>query len=149
MDLTVRAAGLDAEDPLAHLRAEFDLPPGTVYLDGNSLGAPLRRVADRLQRVVRDQWGGRLIRSWSEGWWEAPRRVGERIAPLLGAAPGQVVVADSTSVNIFKALVAAARLAPGRRGILVDGATFPTDGYIAASVAELTGTVLPPVHIDD
>ncbi|WP_433186126.1 kynureninase [Actinoallomurus sp. CA-150999] len=149
MDLTVRAAELDAADPLARLRAEFDLPPGTVYLDGNSLGAPLRRVADHVGRVVREQWGGRLIRSWSEGWWEAPQRVGERIAPLVGAAPGQVVVADSTSVNIFKALVAAVRLAPGRREILVDAATFPTDGYIAASVAELTGTVLRAVRVDD
>ncbi|GAB3981137.1 kynureninase [Actinoallomurus acanthiterrae] len=149
MDLIDRAAELDAADPLARLRAEFDLPPGTVYLDGNSLGAPLRRVADHVGRVVREQWGGRLIRSWSEGWWEAPRRVGERIAPLVGAAPGQVVVADSTSVNIFKALVATVRLAPGRREILVDAATFPTDGYIAASVAELTGTELRAVHVDD
>ncbi|GAA4614997.1 kynureninase [Actinoallomurus liliacearum] len=149
MDLTARAAKLDAEDPLAHLRAEFDLPPGTVYLDGNSLGAPLRRVADQMQRVVREQWGGRLIRSWSEGWWEAPRRVGERIAPLLGAAPGQVVVADSTSVNLFKALVAAVRLAPGRREIVVDAATFPTDGYIATSVAELTGRVLRTADADE
>ncbi|GAA0321346.1 kynureninase [Actinoallomurus spadix] len=149
MDLTARAAELDAEDPLAHLRAEFDLPPGTVYLDGNSLGAPLRRVADQLQRVVREQWGGRLIRSWSEGWWEAPRRVGERIAPLLGAAPGQVVVADSTSVNVFKALVGAVRLAPGRSEIVVDAATFPTDGYIATSAAELTGRVLRTADIDD
>ncbi|MEV5751619.1 kynureninase [Actinoallomurus sp. NPDC052308] len=149
MDLTARAAKLDAEDPLAHLRAAFDLPPGTVYLDGNSLGAPLRRVADQMQRVVREQWGGRLIRSWSEGWWEAPRRVGERIAPLLGAAPGQVVVADSTSVNVFKALVAAVRLAPGRREIVVDAATFPTDGYIATSVAELTGRVLRTADVDE
>ncbi|MCO5967571.1 kynureninase [Actinoallomurus soli] len=149
MDLTARAAELDAEDPLARLRAEFDLPPGTVYLDGNSLGAPPRRVADRMQRVVREQWGGRLIRSWSEGWWEAPRRVGERIAPLLGAAPGQVVVADSTSVNVFKALAGAVRLAPGRPEIVVDAATFPTDGYIATSVAELTGRVLRTADLDD
>ncbi|MCO6009758.1 kynureninase [Actinoallomurus purpureus] len=149
MDLAGHAAKLDADDRLAHLRAEFDLPAGTVYLDGNSLGAPPRRVADHVAKVVREQWGGRLIRSWSEGWWEAPRRVGERIAPLIGAAPGQVVVADSTSVNIFKALVAAVRLAPGRREIVVDAATFPTDGYIAASVAELTGAVLRAADVDD
>jgi kynureninase len=149
MHLTDRAAKLDVEDPLAHLRAEFDLPPGTVYLDGNSLGPPARRVADRMQRVVREQWGGRLIRSWSDGWWTAPRRVGERIAPLLGAAPGQVVVADSTSVNVFKALVAAVRLTPGRREIVVDAATFPTDGYIATSVAELTGCTLRTADVDD
>jgi kynureninase len=147
--LAERAAKLDADDPLAHLRAEFDLPAGVVYLDGNSLGAPPRRVAARMQEVIREQWGGRLIRSWSEGWWSAPARVGERIAPLIGAAPGQVVVADSTSVNIFKALVAAVRLAPGRSEIVVDADTFPTDGYIAASVAELTGTVPRTATIDD
>ena len=142
MDLTGRAAKLDAEDPLAGLRAEFDLPPGVVYLDGNSLGAPLRRVAARVDEVVREQWGQRLIRAWPEGWWDAPRRVGERIAPLVGAAPGQVVVADSTSANLFKALVAAVRAAPDRPEIVVDAATFPTDGYIASSAAELTGRTL-------
>jgi kynureninase len=149
VELAERAAKLDTADPLAGLRDEFDLPPGTVYLDGNSLGAPPRRVAARMQEVVRDQWGRRLIRAWSEGWWTAPARVGERIAPLVGAAPGQVVVADSTSVNLFKALVAAVRLAPGRSQpeIVVDAATFPTDGYIAASVAELTGAVVRPATV--
>jgi kynureninase len=148
-DLIERAAKLDGEDPLAHLRAEFDLEPAVVYLDGNSLGAPLRRVAAHLEQVVREQWGRRLIRSWPESWWTAPERVGEKIAPLVGAASGQVVVADSTSVNIFKALVAAVRLSPGRREIVVDAATFPTDGYIAESVAELTGTVLRPAMVDE
>ncbi|MFE1785848.1 kynureninase [Streptomyces sp. NPDC059506] len=148
-ELLEHAAKLDAADPLARMREEFDLPAGTVYLDGNSLGAPPRRVAGRMAQVVGQQWGGRLIRSWSEGWWTAPERVGERIAPLVGAAPGQVVVADSTSVNIFKALTAAVRTAPpGRREIVVDTDTFPTDGYIAASVAELTGAVLRPVPVD-
>ncbi|WP_248966351.1 kynureninase [Sphaerisporangium perillae] len=148
-DLIERAAKLDAEDPLAHVRDEFDLEPGVVYLDGNSLGAPPRGVAARVEEVVRHQWGRRLIRSWTESWWSAPERVGEKIAPLVGAAPGQVVVADSTSVNIFKALVAAVRMAPGRREIVVDAGTFPTDGYIAESVAELTGTVLRPVPPDE
>ncbi|MFC7382504.1 kynureninase [Sphaerisporangium rhizosphaerae] len=147
-ELVERAAKLDAEDPLRRVRDEFDLDPEVVYLDGNSLGAPLRRVAERVEQVVREQWGRRLIRSWPEGWWTAPERVGEKIAPLVGAAPGQVVVADSTSVNLFKALVAAVRMAPGRREIVVDAATFPTDGYIAESVAELTGTVLRPVLPD-
>lgn len=147
-DLIERAGELDAADPLAYLRDEFDLDPGVVYLDGNSLGAPPLRVAGRVERVVREQWGRRLIRAWQDGWWEAPQRVGERIAPLVGAAPGQVVVADSTSVDLFKALVAAVRMTPGRREIVVDDATFPTDGYIAASVAELTGTVVRRAPVD-
>ncbi|MFC4586605.1 kynureninase [Sphaerisporangium corydalis] len=148
-DLSERAAELDARDPLAYLRAEFDLDPGVVYLDGNSLGAPPRRVAARVGEVIHQEWGRRLIRSWQETWWTAPERVGEKIAPLVGAGPGQVVVADSTSVNIFKALVAAIRLTPGRDEIVVDAATFPTDGYIAESVAEMTGKVLRPVMPDD
>ncbi|GGK65934.1 kynureninase [Sphaerisporangium melleum] len=147
-DLAERAAKLDAEDALAKVRDEFDLDPAVVYLDGNSLGAPPKRVAARVEHVVREQWGRRLIRSWPEGWWTAPERVGEKIAPLVGAAPGQVVVADSTSVNLFKALVAAVRMNPGRDEIVVDAATFPTDGYIAESAAELTGAVLRPVPPD-
>ncbi|WP_308249704.1 kynureninase [Sphaerisporangium fuscum] len=151
--LIERAAKLDDEDPLRHLREEFDLDPGVVYLDGNSLGAPPKRVAGRVEQVVREQWGRRLIRSWPESWWTAPERVGEKIAPLVGAAPGQVVVADSTSVNVFKALVGAVRLAqagsPERREIIVDAATFPTDGYVAESVAEMTGTLLRPVQVDE
>jgi kynureninase len=124
-------------------RGLFDLDDDVVYLDGNSLGPPLRTVAERVQDVVREQWGRRLIRSWSEGWWEAPERVGNRIGRLVGAAPGQVVVADSTSVNLFKALMAAVR-STDRAEIVVDAGTFPTDGYIAASVAELTGLALRP-----
>ncbi|GII61280.1 kynureninase [Sphaerisporangium krabiense] len=148
-ELNARAAKLDAEDPLGYLRAEFDLDPAVVYLDGNSLGAPPRQVAGRVEEVVREQWGRRLIRSWPERWWVAPERVGEKIAPLVGAAPGQVVVADSTSVNVFKALVGAVRLAPGRREIVVDATTFPTDGYVAESAAELTGTMVVPAVVDE
>jgi kynureninase len=139
MSLADVAAELDARDPLAGKRAEFDLDPEVSYLDGNSLGAPPRNVAARLDEVVRKQWAGRLIRSWDEGWWTAPERIGDRIAPLVGAAPGQVVVGDSTSVNLFKALVAAVRLKPGRPEILLDAGTFPTDGYIADGAARLTG----------
>ncbi|MGY6658840.1 kynureninase [Amycolatopsis sp. TRM77291] len=148
-DLVAEAAALDAADPLAHKRSEFDLDAGVAYFDGNSLGAPPKHVAERVAAVVREQWGGRLIRSWSEGWWEAPVRVGERIAPLVGAAPGQLVVADSTSVNLFKALVAATRLRPGRDEILVDADTFPTDGYIADEVARLTGRTVRRVVAED
>ncbi|MBY8852163.1 aminotransferase class V-fold PLP-dependent enzyme, partial [Saccharothrix sp. MB29] len=132
-----------AHDPLAHVRDLFDLDDDVVYLDGNSLGAPPKAVAGRVRDVVEQQWGRRLIRSWSEGWWEAPERVGNRIGRLVGAAPGQVVVADSTSVNLFKALMAAVRNTD-RSEIVVDAGTFPTDGYIARSVAELTGLALRP-----
>ncbi|WP_447009574.1 kynureninase [Saccharothrix hoggarensis] len=135
-------------DPLAHTRELFDLDDDVVYLDGNSLGAPPRAVAERVQDVVRHQWGRRLIRSWAEGWWEAPERVGNRIGRLIGAGPGQVIVADSTSVNLFKALMAAVRNTD-RAEIVVDEGTFPTDGYIARSVAELTGLALRPAPPED
>ncbi|GAA1972840.1 kynureninase [Amycolatopsis minnesotensis] len=137
--LSERADQLDAADPLAAKRAEFDLDPEMSYLDGNSLGAPPKGVAARLAEVIGHQWARRLIRSWDEGWWTAPERVGDRVAPLVGAAPGQVVVGDSTSVNLFKALVAACRIADGRDEVLVDAETFPTDGYIADGAARLTG----------
>lgn len=118
-----------------------------MYLDGNSLGALPAHVPARVADVVRRQWGELRIRSWEEsGWWTAPERIGDRIAPLVGAAAGQVVVGDSTSVNVFKALVAAVRMAgEGRDEILVDATTFPTDGYIAESAARMTGCALRPV----
>ncbi|WP_097900268.1 kynureninase [Streptomyces sp. b94] len=144
--LRARALKLDAADPLAGRRALFALDDG-VYLDGNSLGALPAHVPARVQDVLARQWGELRIRSWDEsGWWTAPERIGDRIAPLVGAAAGQVVVGDSTSVNVFKAVVAAARLAgEGRDEILVDATTFPTDGYIAASAARLTGHRIVPV----
>ncbi|MDQ0379419.1 kynureninase [Amycolatopsis thermophila] len=147
MSLRDEAAELDALDPLAGKRAEFDLDPELSYLDGNSLGAPPRGVATRMAAVVSEQWGRRLIRSWDEGWWDAPERIGDRIAPLAGAGPGQVVVGDSTTVNLFKAVVAAARLNPGRPEILLDAGTFPTDGYIAESAARLTGHTVRRVPV--
>ncbi|GAA1681140.1 kynureninase [Fodinicola feengrottensis] len=151
-DLAARAKAADAADPLAHLRARFSLPPDTVYLDGNSLGALPAAVPDRIADVVRRQWGTDLIRSWTDnGWWAAPERIGDRIAPLIGAAPGQVVVGDSTSVNVFRALVSAVRLHQrpqdnDRSEIVVDATTFPTDGYVAESAAKMTGRTLVPAH---
>ncbi|MFF2007482.1 kynureninase [Streptomyces sp. NPDC058195] len=144
--LAARAAALDAADRLAGARKLFVLDD-TVYLDGNSLGALPAHVADRVRDVLTREWGELRIRSWSEsGWWTAPERIGDRIAPLVGAAAGQIVVGDSTSVNVFKAVVAATRLAPeGRDEILVDATTFPTDGYIATSAARMTGHRLIPV----
>jgi kynureninase len=145
-DLAREAKELDASDELAGLRARFVLDDA-VYLDGNSLGALPAAVPDRVADVVRRQWGELRIRSWTEsGWWTAPERIGDRIAPLVGAAPGQIVVGDSTSVNVFKAMVGAVRLAgEDRDEILVDATTFPTDGYIAGSAARLTGRTLRPV----
>jgi kynureninase len=145
--LQARAARLDAADELGKLRDRFTLPDGLVYLDGNSLGALPAGVAAATADVVHRQWGELLIRSWDESaWWTAPERIGDKLAPLVGAAPGQVVVGDSTSVNLFKALVGAARLAPpGRTRMLVDANTFPTDGYIAASAARMTGLRVVPV----
>jgi kynureninase len=142
-----RAAALDARDPLAAVRDRFALVAGEVYLDGNSLGPPTTGILERLNDVVGREWGRLGIRSWDgSGWWTAPERVGDRIGALVGAAPGQVVVGDSTSVNVFKALVAAVRMAPeGRDEILVDAATFPTDGYIAESAARLTGRTVRAV----
>lgn len=131
---------LDAADPFARTRQLFDLPDGIIYLDGNSLGALPRAVKARVNDVVATQWGEGLIRSWNtHDWIDLPARVGERIAKLIGAAPGTVMVADSTSVNLFKALVTALRLRPGGKVILSERNNFPTDAYIAAGVAELLG----------
>ncbi|MER6653195.1 MULTISPECIES: kynureninase [Streptomyces] len=145
-DLEERAEALDSADGLAALRELFTLDD-TVYLDGNSLGALPRHVPARMQDVITREWGSLRIRSWDEsGWWTAPERIGDRIAPLVGAAAGQIVVGDSTSVNVFKAVVAASRLAgEGRDEILVDATTFPTDGYIAGSAARMTGHRVVPV----
>ncbi|MCH0559769.1 kynureninase [Streptomyces sp. MUM 16J] len=150
-ELAALARTLDAADDLAPVRERFVLDD-VVYLDGNSLGALPAHVPDRMADVVRRQWGELRIRSWAEsGWWTAPERIGDRIAPLVGAAPGQIVAGDSTSVNVFKALVAATRMAgEGRTEILVDATTFPTDGYIAESAARLTGCTLravPPQEV--
>jgi kynureninase len=132
------AKKLDADDPLASCRERFLLPPGVIYLDGNSLGALPRSVPQRLARAVEQEWGVGLIRSWNDaGWYPAPQRVGGRIAPLIGAAADEVVCADSTSVNLFKVLVAALRMRPGRKRIVGELGNFPTDGYVASGVAEL------------
>ncbi|MGW1077677.1 kynureninase [Streptomyces sp. NPDC002537] len=138
--LVARAASLDAADPLAAARERFLLPEGVVYLDGNSLGALPAAVPDAMADAVRRQWGTDLIRSWNDNaWWEAPLRVGDAVGRLIGAAPGQTVAGDSTSVQLFNALSAAARLRPGRPLLLTDPGHFPTDQYIADSVARLFG----------
>lgn len=130
-------AALDAADPLRHVRDEFDINSEVVYLDGNSLGVPPRGAAERVAQLVREEWGRGLIRSWYTGWLDTPRRIGAGIARLIGAEADEVVVADSTSVNLFKLLVAALRARPGRRVVLTEDANFPTDLYIADGTAAL------------
>jgi kynureninase len=131
---------LDAADPIAGARDRFALPEGVVYLDGNSLGPPPRDVFERIGEVLREEWGSDLVRSWtSHGWIELPERVAGAIAGLIGADPGEVAVADSTTVNIFKLLGAALRLKPGRSVILSENENFGTDLYVAQGLAELLG----------
>jgi len=146
VDLTAardRARALDDADPIAFARDRFVVPDGLVYLDGNSLGAMPRAVPDVVQDVVARQWGRDLIASWNTNdWWSAPARVGALVARLVGAAEGEVLVADSTSVNLFKVLVAAARLRPDRRVLVIEPGNFPADLYIADSVADLLGLQL-------
>ena len=134
------AEELDRNDPIGALRDEFALPDSVIYLDGNSLGALPKSTPDRIAQVIRREWGERLVRSWNEaGWWDASRRVARGLAPLLGASADEVAVADSTSVNLFKLLVAGSRLRPGRPVLVAERGAFPTDVYIAGSVAELIG----------
>jgi kynureninase len=136
------ARAADAADPIHALRERFHLPEGLVYLDGNSLGALPKATARRQREVVEQEWGESLIRSWNaHGWIEAPRRIGAKIAPLIGARPDEVIVADSTSVNLFKLLVAAARLSD-RRTLLSESGNFHTDLHIASGVADLLGLTL-------
>ena len=133
-----RCAALDAADPLASMRERFTLPEGLIYLDGNSLGALPKSVPARMERVLREEWGAGLIGSWTEaGWIDKPLALGDAIAPLIGAAPGEVAVGDSTSVNLFKLLAAALHARPGRRTILTETGNFPTDLYIAHGLSGL------------
>ena len=148
------ALALDGADPLAPLRDQFSLPPGVIYLDGNSLGVLPRSTAARVQQVVTDEWGEGLIRSWnSAGWITLPQRVGDKIAQLVGVGAGELVVADSTSVNLFKVLSAALSIsqtdAPARRVIVSERSNFPTDLYIAQALAAERGFELRLVEPED
>ena len=140
MGLThAEALAADAADPLRPLRDRYDLPEGLIYLDGNSLGPLPRSTEGRLASVVDREWGESLIRSWNvHDWIGAPQRLGAKIAPLIGARPGEVIVTDSTSVNLFKLLVAAARLTD-RPVLLSESGNFHTDLHIASGVADLLG----------
>jgi kynureninase len=133
-------AALDAADPLAPFRDRFVLPDGVIYLDGNSLGPVPKETPGRVAQVVAREWGESLIRAWTEhAWIDLPLRVGEKIGRLIGAAPGSTVVADSTSVNLFKLLSSALEARPGRPIVLTETGNFPTDLYIAQGLTALLG----------
>ena len=124
----------------AATRAAFDLPEGVIYLDGNSLGVLPRGAAARVERTIRAEWGERLIRAWNDaGWMTQPARVGDRIARLIGAPAGSVVVGDTLSIKVYQALAAALALRPGRRVVLSDSGNFPTDLYIAQGLLDTLG----------
>ncbi len=134
------AQALDAHDPLAPFRDEFVIAdPDLIYLDGNSLGRLPKRTARRVQEVVDKEWGQRLIRGWHEGWFTASQRIGGKIAQLIGAQPDEVIVCDSTSVNLFKLYLAALHARPGRAAVVTDDMNFPSDLYVLQGALKLAG----------
>lgn len=144
----------DTTDPLAPLRQQFHLPEGVIYLDGNSLGVRPKTTTERLQHVLEHEWGQDLIKSWNTaGWIHLPQRIGNKIARLVGAGENELVVADSTSVNLYKVLSAAARVqqarSPQRRVIISERSNFPTDLYIAEGVCEQFGWTLKLLEADE
>lgn len=140
MSVLPAASELDAADPLAHFRSRFAFPdPELVYLDGNSLGRLPSAAIDRASEVVGREWGDRLIRAWNDAWWEAPLRIGNKLAPLIGAHEGEVVIADSTSVNLFKLTQAALQRSGSRRRIVTDNMNFPSDVYVTGGAVRAMG----------
>ncbi|MGO8875725.1 MAG: kynureninase [Acidimicrobiales bacterium] len=135
-----RCAALDRQDPLRHVRGRFQLREGLVYLDGNSLGALPKAVPDRMAHVLQHEWGSGLVGSW-DSWISAPDRAGDRIARLIGAGAGEVVVIDTTTIALVKLLGAALGARPGRKVILTTATNFPSDLYAAAGLARLLGDV--------
>jgi kynureninase len=143
------ARNLDVQDVLAPLRAKFDIPSDVKYFDGNSLGPLTLRSREVLHHTIEVEWRERLIRSWNEDWLAMPLRVGNMIAPLIGAEPDTVISCDNTSINLHKALMSAVALRPGRTEIVIDINNFPTDIYIAQSVADQHGMTLVAVSADE
>lgn len=144
----------DQADELAALREQFDVPEGTIYLDGNSLGAMPKNAVVRAQTVVQREWGSGLINSWNTAdWWHLPTRLGDRLAGLVGAEAGEVVVTDTTSINLFKVLAAAVRMQqatdPGRTVIVAERDAFPTDLYVIQGFVESFGQGCTLELIDD
>src|SRR5262245_46559204 len=148
-DLTAIEA-MDAADPLRSFRDRFVLPEGVTYLDGNSLGAAAPAVFAELTKAATEEWANGLIRSWNTaGWYDMPVKLGDRIGRLIGAAPGQTVVTDTTSINIYKALHAAMAMRPGRKVVVAEGSSFPTDLYMAeGAVSTLPGATLKLEGVD-
>ena len=145
---------LDAQDPLRELRRQFTLPESVIYLDGNSLGVLPNTAADRVAKAVTEEWGQGLIRSWnSAGWFDMPQRLGNKIAQLIGAAPGEVVATDSTSINLFKVLSTALSIAaidtPQRKVLVSERSNFPTDLYIAEALCKERGLTLKLVEAEE
>jgi kynureninase len=145
---------LDAQDRLRPLREHFSLPEGVIYLDGNSLGVLPKTAAARVAEVITQEWGQGLIRSWnSAGWFSLPQRMGDKIAPLIGANPGEVVATDSTSINLYKVLSAALNIAtqdaPQRKTIVSERSNFPTDLYMAEALCQERGYQLQLVEPED
>jgi len=144
------AKSLDAADPLASARGRFQLPEGLIYLDGNSLGALPKGAPAALANTAEHQWGDDLIASWNKhGWIDWPSRIAAKLAPIVGARPSELLIADSTSVCLFKLLAAAARARPGRGTILSQKRNFPTDLYVAQGLAEVLGLGLRAVEPDE
>ena len=135
-----RASEMDASDPLADFRNRFVITdPDLIYLDGNSLGRLPTRASAQVAEVAQKEWGDRLIRSWNEGWWELQLRLGDLLAPIVGASPGEVIISDSTSVNLFKLAHSAVVARPTRHKIVTDDLNFPTDVYVLDGVAGMFG----------
>ncbi len=133
------ALALDAADPLAHFRDRFHIPnPDVIYLDGNSLGMPPKRTIERITKIYNNDWANGLIRSWDH-WVDMPQRVGDELAPLIGAGPGEVVVHDTTTLNVYQLVHGAIGLRPGRTVIAISEHDFPTDRYVVDGIAEALG----------
>ena len=148
--ILAEAQELDATDPLAFARERFVLPEGIIYLDGNSLGALPKTAPAALAETARRQWGEDLIASWNKhGWIDWPTRIAAKLAPIVGAGPSELLIADSTSVCLFKLLAAAAGARPGRKTILSQQANFPTDLYVAQGLCDMLGLQLRTVQPDE
>ena len=145
-----RAVEHDSGDPLAHFRRRYvETDPELIYLDGNSLGRLPHAARNLVTDVTDRQWGDRLIRSWNEGWWELQLELGDLLAPMVGAGPGEVIISDSTSVNLYKLALAAVKARPGRSKIVTDDLNFPTDVYVLEGIARSEGLDLEIVVSDN